>query len=183
MTQNKLYYIIVLVKDEGNGTLAKASKQQQKKFFTKTKINDTIVSRKLYIERGNCIMMKTKTITMYLCKSKRQNSKCICKTLDIVKTNHSTKLKTQFNKNDIMDFIDKIVCCKKDYSFVRFTVFDENFCLSNWNTRIIYGNIEQTINCIYKYMQYLNGKEFDFTLGDLHTDKNVKYYINKYYHD
>ena len=128
-------------------------------------------------------MMKTKTITMYLCKSKRQNSKCICKTLDIVKTNHSTKLKTQFNKNDIMDFIDQVVICKKDYPAVRFTVFDENFYLSNWNTRVIDGNIEQTINCIYKYMQYLNGKKFDFSLSELYTNEDVKYYINKYYND
>lgn len=128
-------------------------------------------------------MMKIKTITMYLCKSNRKNSKCISKSLDIVKTDYPTKLKIQFNKGDIMDFIGKVVCCKKDYPVVRFTVFDENFCISNWNTRIIKGNMEQTINCIYKYMQYLNGKEFDFTLSDLHTDKNVKYYINKYYHE
>ena len=125
--------------------------------------------------------MKISRITMYLCKSERMNSKCISKGLDIVKTNNTTKLKTQFNKDDIIDFIDKVVCCKKDYPVVRFLVFDENFCLSNWNTRVIKGNIEQTINCVYKYMQYLNGREFDFTLEELHSDKCIRYHINKYY--
>ena len=127
-------------------------------------------------------MMEISNITMYLCKSERKNSKCISKSLDIVKTNNPTKLKSQFNKNDIIDFIDKVVCCKKDYPVVRFTVFDKNFCLSNWNTRKINRYIEEAINCIYKYMQYLNGKDFDFTLEELHDDKCVRYHINKYYH-
>ena len=128
-------------------------------------------------------MMKIKTITMYLCKSKRSNSKCIYRSLDIVETSKQTLLKTEFNKDNIIDFIYQVVICKKAYPAVRFTVLDENFCLSNWNTRVIDGNIEQTINCIYKYMQYLNGKKFDFSLSELYTDKDVKYYINKYYNE
>lgn len=127
-------------------------------------------------------MMKISKITMYLCKSERRNSKCISKSLDIVKTSTPTKLKSQFNKEDIIDFIDKVVCCREDYPVIRFTVFDGNFCLSNWDTRKIHGDIEKVINCIYKYMQYLNGKEFDFTLEELHSDKRVRYHINKYYH-
>lgn len=127
-------------------------------------------------------MMKISKITMYLCKSERRNSKCISKSLDIVKTSPPTKLKSQFNKYDIIDFIEKVVCCKADYPVIRFTVFDANFCLSNWNIRKIHGYIEEVINCIYKYMQYLNGKEFDFTLEELHSDKRVRYHINKYYH-
>lgn len=127
-------------------------------------------------------MMKISKITMYLCKSERRNSKCISKSLDIVKTSEPTKLKSQFNKEDIVSFIEKVVCCKEDYPVIRFTVFDGNFCLSNWNTRKIHGNIEEVINCIYKYMQYLNGKEFDFTLEEIHSDKRVRYHINKYYH-
>ena len=127
-------------------------------------------------------MMKISKITMYLCKSERRNSKSISKSLDIVKTSTPTKLKSQFNKEDIIDFIDKVVCCKEDFPVIRFTVFDGNFCLSNWDTRKIHGYIEEVINCIYKYMQYLNGKEFDFTLEELHSNKRVRYHINKYYH-
>ena len=122
-------------------------------------------------------MMTIKTMDIILKKSNRKNAKSIIKTKSIHMEHLESKmdnLKKEFKKDDIFDILSFIIYNKKEYPIVTIR-------LEGYETQKRYS-FEQVINDVYKGLQFLNLKPFQFTLHELHDNKNIKYCINQYYH-
>ena len=120
-------------------------------------------------------MMTIKTMDIILRKSNRKNAKSIIKTKSIYLESKKDNLKKEFKKEDIFDILSFIIYNKKEYPIVVIRV-------EGYETQKRYS-FEQVINDVYKGLQFLNLKPFQFTLHELHNNKNTKYCINQYYHN
>ncbi len=124
-------------------------------------------------------MIKMKEITIYACKSKRRNNKC---------EHHSymtftgDKSKKKFTLYDIYDFLDFMQHQKNNngYRYFRMTAYDDSFCACKFIDKIE-CTIEQMLNTVYHYFEYLNMEKFDFTLEELYKDNNVQFHIKQWY--
>ena len=122
-----------------------------------------------------------KQITIYACKNGRKNSKSIIKDFLISDKNKEDGLKKEFGINDLYDVADFCRVSKnKGYGVFRLCVFDNNFCVKNFYSGSM-QTIEQVLNEVYYFMSYMQRKDFNFSLSELHGDMNIRYHINKFY--
>lgn len=112
-------------------------------------------------------------------KSERKNAKSETRRFYIFKNSSSNNIIKEFNHGHIREALWAIIMYnRKGYKniFIRF-----NNNNSFFQTKKQYS-FEQYINQLFNIMELINGKEFYFTLNDLHNDSNIKYLIGQYYH-
>lgn len=111
-------------------------------------------------------------------KSNRKNAKSEYKDYYIFKNTTKNNIVKEFNASHILEILSKIISYKKRGYKVFNIRFNANNTFVTLNQRY---SFEQYINDIFNIMELINGKEFYFTLNDLHNDSNIKFLINEFY--
>lgn len=114
--------------------------------------------------------MNINSITIYANKNGRSNSKWISKQWKKFDD-------AKFTLDDIYFMIEWVASQEYRYSY-SINVWDNENCTIPISAPM---TIEQIINYLYYYTRYLNMKEHEFTLAELHNDPNIRYLINQYY--